>query len=46
MLAWTRLLRPTLRAARVRSLAHKAESDASKAVLERTTTAAPLPGGE
>jgi len=44
MLARTRLLRPIPRAACVRSLAHKAASDVSKAVPERTTAAGPLPG--
>jgi hypothetical protein len=44
MLARTRLLRPTPRAACVRSLAHKAASDAPKAIPERTTAAGPLPG--
>lgn len=46
MLAWTRLLRPTPQAVCVRSLAHKAAPNASKAVLERTTAAGTLPGGE
>lgn len=41
MLAWTRVLRPTPRAACVRSLAHKATSDVSKVVPERTTAAGP-----
>lgn len=46
MLAWTRLLRPTPRAVCARSLAHKAASDVSKVVSERTAAAGTLPGGE